>query len=54
MSSRKTFVKKVSRVVGDGYEVASLVPWGSGSRDFGVVRREDVLGTLLTGGAKAV
>ena len=41
------FVKKVSRVVGDGYEVTSLVSWGSGSGDFGVVPQHNIIGTLI-------
>ena len=40
------FVKKVSRVVGDGYEVTSLVPWGSGSKDFGLVSKGNIIGVL--------
>ncbi|MEY4731489.1 MAG: hypothetical protein RL681_435 [Candidatus Parcubacteria bacterium] len=43
------FVKKVSRVCDDGYEVSSLVPWGSGSQDFGTVSQRNIIGTLIGG-----
>ncbi len=46
-SGEGVFVKKVSRVTNDGYEVTSLVPWGSGSKDFGVVSQRNIIGVLL-------
>jgi phage repressor protein C with HTH and peptisase S24 domain len=41
------FVKKIVGHEAGGYRLASLVLWGSSSDDFGLVPREDIIGTVL-------
>ncbi len=41
------FVKKIFGARQDGYEVGSLISWGSSSRDFGLIPARDVLGKVI-------
>src|SRR3989344_9359154 len=45
-NSTETFVKQVKSVHDMGYEVGGLVSWSSSSKDFGIVPKELVLGTI--------
>ena len=42
-----TLVKRVCGVQAEGYEVKGLVSWGSSSKDFGVVKKNKIIGKLL-------
>ncbi len=42
-------VKKIAGVTDEGYQLESLVSWGSSSKDFGPVKKDFVLGTILLG-----
>lgn len=41
------FVKRVSRIIDNGYWVESLVSWGFSSNDFGLITSDLFLGKIL-------
>lgn len=45
--SKRLFVKRVKEIRPEGYYVEGLIPGASSSEDFGVVKKELVLGTLV-------
>ena len=43
----EVFVKRIKAIQQQGYEVESTVSWGSSSKDFGLIPKQNVLGKLL-------
>lgn len=44
---QRTLIKRVSRVVDSGYIMEGMVSWASGSRDFGLVPYEYIIGKVF-------